>query len=678
MPMDERIVQELSRETQTDFHSDMLTHCRRLVDLSRARMHKYYDQWDNHDNVYRSVREVDKEDLKARNRKEPDKAIMPVTKSQVDTFVAFGFAVLFQKETFFALTPFGSDNARSADVGEQLLQRDLEESNIYDIVWQLLTDIGKFGLGIFKNTWVEEKQYVTEAVPPENREFFGVPVAGAAEGSSTTVQTKYQGNRIKSVSPYRFFPDPRHPIKELYEGEFVASEDEYSKTQLLKLEADGAVAGVKHVQTFSLGNLSESRKTSRLDSMDFSNATSESGPLQDGGTAVVTEVIIELVPSRWKLLDGLPIDEGDRPVKYIVWYANDNRVLRFERYAYAHDQYPYFVAQISPDNHHFINNGLAGEISKLQEIISWFVNSHITSVRKVIQNRLIVDPEGVEMEDLTEMRPVIRLKPGHSRSGVDRWIKQIDLTDVTAGHVQDAKALHDMVQIATGINDNALGQFHTGRRSAQEAKNVNSSVAARLKTVLSIIYYAAFRPLGLQMLSNLREGLSVPTFIRLFGLASDPQKFIEFSKATSSDLVGDYDFEVFDGTIPSERAAQAATLQESLAALLSSPDLILLTGLDVKEMFFELMRLKGIRHPERFQMGFKDRLALMQVITKGGQNGTNGETQSGGAGVSQPVKGGATPPPGSVDVASVLQGLLGGSGGQGANGGIQRPGGPSR
>lgn len=628
--MDERTINELKKEVPTDFQKKLLKHCVSLVELSRSKMSKQYRAWDEADDTYQGNRIEDDEDKKARNRKEPGKAVMPITKAQIESFVAFGFSVIFQRDVLFELRPFGSDQVRAAKVGEQLLQRDFNESNGYNVVWQYLLDIARFGLGVLKNSWVERYQVVKELVPAEPRsiDFLGTQIPVPAEPVERRVRKlKYQGNELTNVSPYRFFPDPRYPVIKFQKGEFCATEDEYTYSELKGMEADKMVAGIDHVSSLKESTASEGRLRSRLNFTEVSDRQREWS--ESGGTGILTEVIVKLIPSKWKLSDGVALSDEDRPTKYLVWYVNDSRIVRVEPFEYAHDEFPFGVAQMTSDMHHFINQGIASSISALQEIISWFINSHITSVRKVIQNQLVVDPKGVNMDDVAARRPVIRLKDGMSRSGVEKWIHQLQLQDVTGGHVQDAKELGDLVQTTTGINDNALGQYHSGRRSALEARNVNSSVAARLKTILSTIYYSGIKPIANQMLQNLREGLEIETFVRLFGPFSDPGQFIEFHKVTSADLVGDYDFELFDGTLPTEKIAMSNTLQELLSVLYQRPDLALLLQLDVRALTFELLRLRNIRHPEQFTLTFEQQRLLMtqmmvQQQAQAPQKGTNG------------------------------------------------------
>ena len=239
-------------------------------------------------------------------------------------------------------------------------------------------------------------------------------------------------------------------------------------------------------------------------------------------------------------------------------------------------------------------------VEQLQDTLTWLINSHITSVRKVVSNYLVVDPSGVEMSDLNERRPVIRLKQNAQRSGVDKWIKQLSVNDVTARHMEDAAGIGRLIEETTGISDNMQGQFHTGRRSAQEARQVQANGSNRLIVLGSVIWTEGLAPLGRQMLSNLRDGLDEETYVRVLGQGADPGQFNQFVPVSKEMLVGNYDFELFDGVLPSEKALQAQTLQELLMQLMSNPEVIPLLGYDPKALLREILILKGIRNPERF------------------------------------------------------------------------------
>ena len=599
--MEDFVKSSLSQEDQDPFHQQMLGDCRNLISLSRRKMASFYPAWDNNDRVYRGIQGLDPADKKAAERKEPVKMIVPLSYSQVQTFVSFCYSLYTQREHLFELLGVSEDDHRAAKIGEAFLARDLAYNVFQARLYQFLLDIGRFSVGVLKTSWVRETQLtrVTKQKPGFN--FLGMQIGGGTY-EVEEITTKYLGNRIMNVSPYRFFPDTRLPICRFQEGEFCASEDEYSWVTLKQMEADGQVTGIDFIRPMSKKML-EDRGTSRLsDDFDASSVFDPSGnSAQSKGTVVVTEVQRILIPKQY-LINGVPLGEQDYPTKYVIWYANDNRVIKCEPLGYLHNQFTYDVAEYNPDMHNTVNMSLSDTIDMLQSTLSWFINSRITSVRKVISNLLVVDPDGVEMKDLDARNPIIRLKPSAANRGVDRFVKQLNVTDVTTNHIADAKYLQELVQLTTGINDNLLGQFHTGRRSATEARNVTSSAAARIKMLAEIIYRTAIEPMGKKMISNLRDGLDEETVVRLVGIEPALKDFDGFVKADKSQLVGSYDFEIFDGTLPSEKGLRAQTLQELLIALMSNPEAAIILGLDPKAILMEQLELQGIRNPERFTL----------------------------------------------------------------------------
>ena len=631
--MDPIIQAELELEQPTEFHRALLVHVKSLVDSSRKKMSEFYDMWDHADEVYRGIRQSDKQDVHAKERDEPVKMVVPITYSQINTFVAFCISLYTQRERLFELVGRGEEDHRAAKVGEALLARDLTYNVFETILHQFLLDIARFGVGILKTCWVRHTKKGMVPMPVPGMKLFGAQITeDTTVGVEQDIVT-YLGNQILSVSPYRFFPDVRLPIQRFQEGEFVASETEYTLATLRQMAHEGEVAGVRWVKPFSMSDYNARGYPTRMSGMLPARPEDQlSVSPSSGGMVLLTEVQVSLVPSEFKV-NGKPMGEEDYPVKWVVWYVNDKRIVKAEPLGYDHNDYTYDVAEFSPDIHKLINDGLAGTIDQLQSVITWLINSHITSVRKVIQNYLIVDPSGVELKDLQERKPLIRLRSDRAGTGVDKWVKQLAVADVTASHIRDSNELQSVVQLVTGINDNALGQFFTGRRSATEARNVNSAAAARLKLPALLIFRNALEPLARKMLSNHQQGLDVEQYVAVLGELADQSDYQQFTKVTRQDLVGNYDFEVFDGTLPTERAQQAMALQEFLAQFMNNPETVMMLGYDPKKIVEEWLELRGIRNPKRFlmnQVRAQEMIAQMAAVPQlrallDGTNTRNGE-----------------------------------------------------
>jgi hypothetical protein len=632
--MDEKIRKELENGKLSPLHNALLQHAKSLVEMSRGKMNGFYDMWDQFDDIYRGKRFPDKTDLEQRKKDLPEKMVVPLAYAQVQTFVAFCIMLYTQKDTIVELQAQGPEDEQPAKLGEALIDRDLNENCFVALLKQYLTDISRFGIGILKHTWVKETQMVREQTV-----FAGSAVVAATE---PVQKTKFLGNRIVNISPYRWFPDPRLPLGRLQEGEFCADEDEVSIIELERQQHDGLVAGIKNIPEWNYAELTAREGRSRLFSQQADTELKNKG--QSKGMCVRTEVQVWLTPKDFLDSDGDPMGPEDYPVLYVITYANDQTVIRCEPMNYVHNEFTYDCAEFNPDMHHLVNTSLSEIIDLLQSTISWFINSHITSVRRIIQNRIVYDPSAIEDEDLKKDTPHIRMNSAAYGGDVRRFLFQLQLQDVTTGHINDVEVLKQIMMEVTSISENGLGQYATGRRSAEEARNVNFNAASRMKIVATIIYYTGLAPLFRKMLSNLRDGLDEETYVKVRGLSSDPNEFAGF-KVTRDDLVGDYDFKVFDATLPSEKSRTASLLGEMLQEMMSNPQAIPMFGYDPRKLFdrmFELLGVKNLNSLKLDPIAQQQMMVAMQMM-QGGQP-TNANPTQGAPAQVQPAGAGAVSP----------------------------------
>ena len=174
--------------------------------------------------------------------------VVPSTFAQVMTFTSFLFLLYTQNKTFYELLPTGDEDygTKHRDM-EKVLERDTRANQWNAMLFQHLLDTARFGTGVLECCWTRK---MTRIYVPEE------PVVATIAGVSTEVRAgsewreylKYEGNLVRAVSPYRWFPDTRYPIVDFQRGEFCACEEEYSKTLLKDLEEAGEVAGVDFIQ----------------------------------------------------------------------------------------------------------------------------------------------------------------------------------------------------------------------------------------------------------------------------------------------------------------------------------------------------------------------------------------------------------------------------------------------
>lgn len=608
MPLSPKVQEILSRENPPQKLVEFRQKLVRLVLMSRRTMVNYYPMWDRNDAVYRGERQWDDQDQKAKRRNEPEKVFVPLTHAQTQTFVAFATMLLTQRDYFFDMTGAGSESQRAAELATAILERDLEYNKFHGVLLpQFLVDVCRYGVGIFKSSWSHETVPVSKQVPdPSWKPDPAAPFATQPPLVSRYVpQTSFLGNHLSVISPYRWFPDTRLPITRARYGQFMADEIEYSRDELKIMERNGEAAGIDFIPMIP-NNAYMDRRSFLLDMQPALGTDPMISPEDAKHYVLITEVEFKLNPSKVEIDDGVFLDPDlDAEVVYQIWIGNDNRVVRIVDQGYEHNDFLYDTAQFFNDQNRLLNFGIAELLAPMQSITDWLLNSRVANVRKVINNQLIVDPRYIDMNDLKERNAVVRLKGTVDGMAIENYIKQLQVTDVTVGHINDMSVVRGLSEDATGLSENLVGQYSSGRRSAREASNVNANAASRVILPVKGLWQSAILPMGRKMLRNLRQGLDAPQLVKVVGLSNvmeDPNAVATLLPVDKTLLEGNYDFLIFDDTLPSQRTAIANQLQEVMVALSQNPNLVFALGYDPKLMLAEWFKLVGIRNADRFKL----------------------------------------------------------------------------
>jgi len=603
--MDEKIQKLLSKKEIDPWHASLLSHVKMLVEKSARDMSQYYERWDRNRLTYRSRRELDEKDRRAAEKAEPVKMTLPLTYAQVETFVAYGVDMLLQRDQLFELRGTNQRGHETARVAEAILERDIRKSKPRTLLSQVLRDVSLCDLGVTKTAWVEHKEMQSVKIDMPAESAFGVEIQQQHSIYERRPVTTFQGNELTVVSPYHFFPDTRLPLSRFQEGEFCADEHFETYMSLKRLEAQGLVAGIDHVSSFKQDDW-ERRSSNRFDIT--SDSFDEPATRKTNGekpTFVRTCVQVDIIPAKFIVDDatGETLGESKQPERWLIEYANDSRIIRAEPYYYPHGRFSYAIAQFTVDQHELLSESLADLVHYLQDVATYLINSHVTSQRKVIDNKLVGIPSALHMEDFSKNRPFVRVKKGYEGMPLDKLVHQLQVQDVTQNNIQEVNGIIGLIQQVTGMSPNLGGSFASGRRSAREVNAVNSSGLTRIRLVLGTFYEQFCIELGEQMIMNSREGLTEETYVKLVGDgAYELQSMNGYLNVTRDAIDGIYEFEQLDGTSPSERSDRAVALGELFMQMLGS-DPVILQQLDysLDALLREILLLRGVRHPERFK-----------------------------------------------------------------------------
>jgi hypothetical protein len=624
--------------------------CMTYVKTSAAEMSKQYDTWDSNDLVYRGYRTLDKDDKDSANKGEPVKIIVPITFAQTQTALSFVFSTFTQRRVMYELLASGPEDEKFKIALETDLDYQMTNQKALFKLYMYLLDHFKYGFGVMKVDWGNSfvKMRTSEQRPVNNpmnmlSKLFGQQSAIKYETvEKVTDVLAYEGNRLTNVSPYQFYPDPSCTIANFQDGKFVAHDFETSLASVEAGEGKEFFGTDKIPATVSKDEMKDRKRRAGSTFAEGNEAGVTGANQGNNRPRVIVKTEVEFVMSEKdasRQFEG-PFGSDTTPIKWLAVIANDSKLIKFQPVGYLHDKFNYALSEFSPDNNAFYNPGLSDTIFELQNLITFFLNSHVVNVKKIIQNRFIIDPNRIHETDITNNAAMIRLK--QSGLPIDQIIKQLEVNDVTRQHVADMDNLIKLVQIVTGINENALGQYSQGRRSATEARSVNAGAAARLKMFAHLVWLQGLDPMGRQILSNTRQGRTKDVYNQIVGDKALEAPWEKTILADPSKIAGGYDFVPYDATLPSDKSFQANVLQELFGMMMQNPNSMQLLNKSPIKLLNHIAELYGIKNIKDYNLEPEQSLPPLQATVQ-----TDDEVRAAQAAGAQPVP----------DAASLLQSL---------------------
>lgn len=617
--MDQELINNDLRDgISTKMQDALLKYLKSLLKASSDKMCDFHDRWDDNSHIYRGYRVGDRKDADAKSKDEPPKIIVPITYAQTQTALSFLMSTFMTNDTLFPIVGRGPEDVSPAKGMNEDLMYQSNKTDMYLKLYFWLLDATKQGFGVVRNEWITEKQRmrVQEPVPAGG---LGNVISGMFGGEQTMQMQEavqevvtYEGNKVTNISPYAFYPDPSVTIANFQDGQFVATEDEKSRESLKTLEGT-MYHGVNHIPTQNDRDLTTFRKRrvrGPFDNKD--NAPVDISHKDLGKPVVVSEVEFIMSEKDASAKFFMDLGKDETPVKWLATLCNDSKIVRFEPVANLHGRFGFEVIEFSPDNDAFYNPGLADTIYELQNIITFLLNSHIVNVRKTIANRFLVKEEDVNLNDIKNGSIYIRVKGVQSDLG--KVVKQLDVSDITKSHIQDIQSLMQLMQVVTGINENATGQYATGRRSATESKNVNAGAAARLKMTSTLMWLQGIKSLGKQQLANTRQWRSKEMYEQIVGALAKDAPYETTILADPTKIAGGYDFIPHDATLPTDKQHQAAVLTELFSLLVSNPESMQILNKNPMEMMHHIAQLHGIKNLEEFNLQDIQAQPQVQVV----------------------------------------------------------------
>lgn len=591
-------------------HAKIIDKIVQMADASYDVMSKRHASWNEIDNtlkVYIPTSEVEKK-VKARDSRKPTSIVVPYSYAMLETMLAY-MTRAFLVDTIFQYDGVSSEDTIPAKLLELVVQQQTKRFKSSLDIHTTFRDSFAYGLGGSAVVWSERwgSKPVVKEVPQYN--VYG-ELTGISRRRDNEPALLFEGNEVVSIDPYRMLPDPNVSIHNCQSGEFFGWIDFVSMYKLIAEEAsDGEMFNVKYLKARG-----ERERNSKYSTDPSSRILKREERRTQDVTNYLTRInmYVTLIPKDW----GLPPyaagnADGEYPEIWLFQVINECIVVKAAPLGLNHGMYP--VAVAAPDFDGYSATPLARMelIGGLQTTLDWLFNSHITNVRKAINDMLIVDPSLINMEDLSNPEPgkLVRLRRAAWGRGVGDAVQQLAVTDITRGHMADAMTIMDIMQKATAATDTTMGILRNGgeRVTAQEFSGTMQMAVSRLDHMARMVSEQYLIDLAYLHASHTQQLMSEATYVRAVGdwpeiltqeFAGQGMQYGSKVKVDPFDIIADFDIIFRDGATMSASASENQFWGQMFQTISQHP--VLMQQFDVVRIFKHIARLNGAKNVNDF------------------------------------------------------------------------------
>lgn len=593
----------LNLRPDSDLHKFLVEKVYNRARESNFEMKKRYESWRAIDHSLTAYVALDEAEriTKQKDTRKPVSIVVPYTYATLETLLTY-FTTAFLEMPIFRY-----EGASPEDIiGAILLEKVIEHHSMYFkhalALHTQFRDSLVYGFGAVVGGWEKKWGYKTTMQPDGffSQIFSRFINMGMKKVSEPDVL--YEGNTLKNIDPYLYLPDPNFPVHEVQKGEFVGWIETLSKMKLLDMERDDpSFFNCRYLETntqgYSMFNATRGpNATGRYDKSgggSYPPAPTTTTPID------IIWMYVNLVPEEWKL------GKGRYPEKWLFGLAYDKMIVTAKKLGLNHDMYPVAVAAPDYDGYSTSPISRLEVLYGLQETLDWLFSSHITNVRKAINDMLIVDPSLVNVADLEDPKPgkLIRMRRMAWGKGVENAVKQLPVTDITRQHISDAGYIVDLIQRVSAATDSVSGVIRktAERVTAQESRSTQASALSRLAKSAKIASVQSMFDIGFMFASQAQQLMEKELYVKTTGqwnetLAQEYGPNTQRLKVTPFDLLVGYDLIIKDGSV--QTSEQADNWVQLFQIVAQQPALF--QNFDVVRIFKHIARVMGAKDVNEF------------------------------------------------------------------------------
>lgn len=583
----------------SDFHNKLRSKIWQRAQESRNEISKRFPQWREIDRVLTTYIPLkDKEEkLKKKDSTKPVSIVFPYSYSMLESLLTY-LSMAFFQDPIFQYEGVEDDDTVGAMLLELVIRLHCIKSKVPLNIHTMLRDCLAYGVGItipgWRQTWGRRP----------------IQASMATEGEMGQTQTEYiemiddllyEGNDLSNIDPYMWLPDPSTASSDIQSAEFNGwiERDNYMNILSEESSTSSNLFNVKYLK-----QKKNKRSTLALDQSDRQTKHGGSTDINRSmsGTTNPVDVIkmyINLIPKDWKLGDN------EYPEKWYFELASDDIIIACEPAMHNHGMYPMTVASPEFDGYSITPIGRLEILYGLQHTLDFLFNSHISNVRKAINDMLVVDPYLVNINDLKEPEPgkLIRLRRPAWGRGVDKVVQQLAVQDITRANISDSAYITQWMDRISGADQSMQGALRMSgpeRLTRSEFQGTRGSAISRLQRVAMLIGMQSLQDIGTMFAVHTQQYMSKETYVRIVGRYANQLKATfgtDKARVSPYTLAVNYDLLVRDGSIPGGNFSESWI--ELFKVIGTTPELM--QQFDVTRIFMYIAQQMGAKNVEDFR-----------------------------------------------------------------------------
>lgn len=614
----------------SELHKKIAEHILRRAQESYITMSPRHKKWKEIDKKLTAYIDLSDEEKKTQSSlyergdsRKPVSIVVPVAYATMNTVLTYWLATFGDYPILKYKPSADPDDTLGVIMLEKLVEQDSIRSKVLLSLYTMWRDNFAYGFGPAFTTWTKKYVKRTRREPIT----FG-PFTTAKNRTITERVIQYEGNELVNIDPYNALPDPSRPIHDVESMDFFGWVERTSINALLSDERDDP-------DIFNVRYLTTKKDKKAWTSKFFSGGASTSGrykqtdiqPFGEGWKQGGSE-IVDVIRFPMKIIPkDLGLGKSEYPEIWMFSLAGDRVLIQAQPMKLDHDRIPVACISTESDGHSTVPPSFLEIEYPMQHAIDWLWSSHQSNVRRSINNMIIYDPSIINSNDMVDSKGGLLARTRAQAWGrpVKDSVFQLNVQDVTRGHVEDIATLMEIDNRVMGISPSMQGfQQRRGERvSASEAKDTRISGLSRLEKAARISAMQGHYDIGYMFASNTIQLLTQERYVELTGRWEEVLRKeygyegVAGFRVDPMALNVDFDVVVGDGSLPGGEYAD--TWVQLLQIASAYPEVY--QELDMVRVFKHVARMLGAKNVNEFIKKGEPKVMSPENINKQEQAG---------------------------------------------------------